>query len=39
MPDIVNIDYKQTEQSKSTNQYGIGEMQVKLRLVLHNTCC
>ncbi len=27
MPDIVNVQYKQTGQSKSTNPYGMREMQ------------
>jgi superfamily II DNA or RNA helicase len=29
MPDIVKVDYKQTGESKSTNQYGMREMQEK----------
>ena len=29
MPDIVHVEYKQTGQSKSTNQYGMREMQEK----------
>lgn len=29
MPDIVNVQYQQTGQSKSTNQYGMREMQAK----------
>ena len=29
MPDIVKVDYKQTGKSKSTNQYGMREMQEK----------
>jgi hypothetical protein len=29
MPDIVHVQYKQTGQSKSTNQYGMREMQEK----------
>ena len=30
MPDIVNVQYKQTGQSKSTNAYGMREMQGKI---------
>jgi len=30
MPDIVNVQYKQTGQSKSTNPYGICEMQERV---------
>ena len=29
MPDIVHVEYKQTGQSKSTNHYGMREMQEK----------
>jgi len=29
MPDIVHVEYKQTGQSKSTNKYGMREMQEK----------
>ena len=29
MPDIVHVEYKQTGASKSTNEYGMREMQVR----------
>ena len=32
MPYIVHVEYKQTGQSKSTNQYGMREMQEKRTL-------